>query len=401
MTLRRTPLDFQVDERLDSAWLDAMASEWSEGFEHGVYRLTKTSLATPEALALVCAAARVPTAAGSYAGLKDKHAVTSQHVTVRAPEEKGWRGLPPDMEGHGWRAHRVGWTSQPIAAAAIRANEFTLVVRDLDAAAVDAMRRSWERLLQPPGELLLANYYGDQRFGSARHGEGFAAEAMVAGDYGRALRLLVGTPSRKDRGRAREFTRLCAAHWGDWPLLATTLPRCPERTPFERLARGATEAEAFVAAPRFLQLMAIEAFQGLLWNDMLRRMVRSLGEPAVVARDDFGEMVFAAPASVPADWVGRLAPLPAPGAALDGPWAPHLQAALAARGVSLDGLVAPGLTRPYFGQAERALFVAATDASLAEPVADELSAGGALRVTVRFSLPRGAYATVAMRALGQ
>jgi len=86
---------------------------------------------------------------------------------------------------------------------------------------------------------------------------------------------------------------------------------------------------------------------------------------------------------------------------LDGPWAPHLQAALAARALSLDALVAPGLTRPYFGQAERALFVSASEASLGEPVADELSAGGAMRVAVRFSLPRGAYATVAMRALGQ
>jgi tRNA pseudouridine13 synthase len=263
------------------------------------------------------------------------------------------------------------------------------------------MEEAAAALAPGPGRLLLANYFGDQRFGSARHGRGFAAEALVAGDFDGALRLLLGTPARKDAGRQRAFTRLCAAHWGAWDVLARDLPRCPERAPFEALARGATYAEAFQAVPRFLQGMCIEALQSLLWNDTLRRMVESIGPPARAAPDAFGALLFPAPGRVPEAWHGLAIPLLSPATVLDGAWAPHARAALEARGLALERLRVPGLARPFFGAAERAALIEARDVELGPAMQDELGGRGALRRMVRFSLPRGGYATVALRALGQ
>lgn len=396
MTIRRLPQDFQVDERLAPEWLAALEAARSERTPVAVYRLTKEGLTTPDAVAHLCRSLRVSPGAASYAGLKDRHALTAQHVSIRAAS-----ALPGTCDGRGWRARLVGWCAVDLTAGAIAGNDFAIVVRGLNARAVAEMERAAAALAIGPDRLRLANYFGDQRFGSARHGRGFAAEALIAGDFDGALRLLVGTPARKDSGRQRTFTRLCAAHWGDWQTLARVLPRCQDRAPFERLAAGAPASDAFQALPRFQQGMCIEAFQSLLWNDTLRRMVETLGVPAHAASDDFGTLLFPQPAHIPSEWEALDIPLLTPDTALEGVWAPHARAALEARGLALERLRVPGMSRPFFGAAGRPALVEAREFALAPPHADDLGGRGAFQRMVRFSLPRGAYATVVLRALGQ
>lgn len=402
MTLRRLPSDFQVDERLAPEWLDALAQRWAVATPFAVYRLSKTGLNTPDAVAHFCRALRMGPGAASYAGLKDKHAVTAQHVTVHAADLVAAKAMPDEQQGTGWRARRMGWSADALSASAIASNDFCLVVRSLRPASMIAMDRAIAALQDSQGDrLLIANYFGDQRFGSARHGQGFAAQALVAGEFVEAIRLLVGTPARKDQGRSRDFTRLCAAHWGDWSRLARDLPACPERAPIERLAAGAAPAQAFAALPKFLQGMCIEAFQSLLWNETIRGLIQANQGDVLQVDDAFGPLVFPVAAGVRDAWRALRVPMLAPGVQLEGEWAPHARTALEQRGLTLESLRAPGLERPFFGHASRPMLVHASEFSVGDAQPDEVSDNGASRRTVRFSLPRGAYATVVMRALGQ
>jgi tRNA pseudouridine13 synthase len=422
MALRRLVDDFHVDERLTPEWVDSLATAWSDEHPYAIYRLTKTGLSTPDAVGLLCRALRVSAHTSSYAGLKDRHAVTSQHVSVRVADANTARGMQRVQDAPEWRARHVGWAAEELKASAIATNDFSLVVRGLNAEAVAEMDRRADLLADTePADgrtLLLANYFGDQRFGSARHGQGFAAEPLVKGDFTEAIRLLVGTPARKDTGTTRMFTRLCAQHWEDWPFLAAGLPRCPERAPFERLAAGHTPAEAFAALPRFLKLMCLEAFQSYLWNDTVRRMVQgTAGQRALVAPDEFGELVFPLPQDVPASWRALEVPVLTPDLEMSGEWGPHAAAALSARGIDdvwKTGPLASGApesgTRvrgpsverlPYFGHASRAILAHAADFTMSASLPDDLHGGDLFRRSVRFSLPRGSYATVLMRALGQ
>ena len=62
----------------------------------------------------------------------------------------------------------------------------------------------------------------------------------------------------------------------------------------------------------------------------------------------------------------------------------------------------PGLRRPFFGEAPRSLFVRVEGFAQEKPVPDSFDrTGKRFARTLRFSLPRGAYATVVLRALGQ
>ena len=75
--------------------------------------------------------------------------------------------------------------------------------------------------------------------------------------------------------------------------------------------------------------------------------------------------------------------------------------ALAEDGIRQEELRIPGLRRPFFGDADRALFIEAERFEMTAPEKDEFSGGKRLKRTVRFDLGRGAYATVVLRALGQ
>lgn len=447
MTIRRVPEDFMVEERLSASFRSALRASTTgvaaitsgpplsrlpsastpPGGEAGgrrergsfaVYALTKTSMTTPETIQWFARAlGRNPGVIG-YGGLKDKHARTTQHITV--PVHSTQRGssaaesiaMPPEVSGKGWSARLIGYSQAEIAAEAIECNRFTIVVRDLARETCREMDRratlletgDHERGHGPKPGLLVVNYFGDQRFGSARHGAGFVARRLIEGDFEGALRLAIGTPARKDSGKTRQFTRMAASHWGDWSRLAAELPRIPERRAIEVLASGGSAREAFAALPYFLQSMYVEAYQSHLWNAAARTLTEALGATRGVLRSDdtFGEMVFPIAEGVGAREREIEMPLPARGTRLQEPWGEAMARALRDEGVEVSQLRVPGLRRPFFGEAMRRLFVRAAEFEMSDPEADELSAGSRrLRRTIAFELPRGAYATVVLRALGQ
>ncbi|HEX2838955.1 MAG TPA: tRNA pseudouridine(13) synthase TruD [Phycisphaerales bacterium] len=382
MTIRRVPGDFRVREVL---------RPHAGGAAHAVYELTKESLTTPEAVGKLARALSVRPGDCAYAGLKDKHAITVQSVSVRM----GPKPMPDRVGEERWSAVRTGTRSEPLAARDIDRNAFEIVVRDLTTDGCAQMQSSAEALRSPKG-LKTVNYFGEQRFGSARHGEGFATAHLVRGEFERALRLLIGTPHRKDSGVQRAFTRGLATAWGDWRRLAAELPRCPQRRSVELLAERAARGagglmapedfrDAFAVLPYMLQEMCVDAWQSWLWNCIVEVGLSADGSASLVQR----------------------VALPSPGAKYHGAWQAAADRVMADAGVSLIDLRIPGLRRPAFAEAERAVWVEAIDFDMSVPEPDDLApprgtkAPPRFKRTVKFSLPSGSYATVVLRAIGQ
>ncbi|MCC6950053.1 MAG: tRNA pseudouridine(13) synthase TruD [Phycisphaerales bacterium] len=394
MTIRRLPGDFWVRERLREGVARAMSPEPGPGREVGVWVLMKESLSTPEATAKLARALGLAPAAVTHAGLKDKHALTEQHVCARAT-------AADRAEGPGWSARRLGFSSQVLTAADIECNKFEIIVRDLGRATCNEMLTRARGLGAESGDAWFVNYFGDQRFGSARHGEGFAAAHLVKGEFVEAVRLLIATPARKDTGTRRVFTRTAAARWGEWEALAKELPRCPERAAVEVLAAGGSGTEAFAALPHFLQEMCVDAWQSHLWNEAARRLVAGAGTAEGAESGDRKETHLLAAARA-AELADVTMPLPGPEMVMREPWGGAMDAVLRGAGVIAGELRTPGLRRPRFGSPERTVLARASGFSLDGPREDtEVSGRGRLRMRVRFQLPSGSYATEVLRALGQ
>lgn len=450
MTLRRQPSDFLVEERLSAEVAEQMRATSTGRF--AIYALRKTSLTTPDAVNRLARELGVRPDTVGYAGLKDKHAETVQFVSVPVnakrptPEQVTPTARSEAAPDTRWSATLAGTLDHELSSKHIDGNRFVIVVRDLARETCDEMIRR-ARLLgveSPDGTkaLRIVNYFGAQRFGSARHGEGWIAKALIAGDFELALKLAIGTPARKDSGQLRTLTRLCAQHWGKWERIAKDAPRIPEAKPLAVLARGGDNPsfkQAFAALPAFLQALYLEAYQSHLWNRIAHEMVqsysasprdgkeadnlspspdasaagtkpnsrdkaakpvRSAQNSVLKSDDEFGEMLFPEAASVPQWWLDLDVPLLAKKSVPVPPWCDAAERVLQREGVTLADLRVPGLDRPFFGEAPRRFAVDATNASISPRESDDLTPKR-FKCEVRFELPRGSYATVVLRALGQ
>lgn len=386
MVIRRQPADFVVEEILSGA--GAVSELPGPKRTFAAFRLTKQSLSTTEAARKLAKALGVKLGDVSYAGLKDKHALTTQTVTVgslrdpmRAARQAG------NLEKEGFAASLIGWASQPASAAWIEANRFIIVIRGLSASDTDVFARTLEGFRHPDqhDHLLLLNEFGEQRFGSARHGQGFAGPSLIAGDFEAALRLLIGTPARKDAGVRRSLTRVLAAKWGSWNEVLLDAPKCPERRAIEVLASGGDFRAAFQTLPELTKTMAVESYQSWVWNRIAQRLLADTPPERWV---DFQDLSL---------------PTLGPGVVPVEPWAAAASQVLADERLDPQSMRIPGLRRPSFGVVQRPLFMRVSDVVLSAPFPDELApprSAKPLAVRLSFTLPRGSYATVLLRALG-
>lgn len=162
---RITPEDFRVDE------IDAFAAS-GEG-EHLLLTIEKRGLTTAEAVRRIAAWAGVPESAIGHAGLKDRHAVTRQRLSVWLP---GRENPDPSMlDSEALRVIEAHRHSRKLPRGALAGNRFSLVLREVVGA-----RTAVEERLGAIAAQGVPNYFGEQRFG--RFGDNVAqALAMFAG----------------------------------------------------------------------------------------------------------------------------------------------------------------------------------------------------------------------------
>jgi tRNA pseudouridine13 synthase len=388
-----------------SGFSASLCSERIPSHPFAAYTLEKTSLATPDAVGMIARELRVPRTAVSAAGLKDRHAQTRQTITV---DTAAIRGMPPlRVEGLNWTISGLGFVPRAADSTIIEANRFTLVVRSLDKRAHDEMLRRAAVLDSGAGELLVVNYFGDQRFGSNRHGQGWAGRALIDGDFETALRLAIGTPARKDSGPTRALSRALAQHWGDWNTALAAFGRMPERAAIERLARGGSFKDAFTALPKFTQEICVESYQSYLWNAIVRELSDALAEAtaqrAFEADDAFGPLIFPRASALTPAFRELGIPMPSPRAIMPECLSVIVDGILADEGITLGQLHIPGLQSPWFGGGERPFVSRVRNWSISAPMDDEFAGNSPANLACRvgFELRRGAYATVVLRALGQ
>ena len=164
-SIRTTPEDFLVEE--------LPGFEPSGSGEHLLLTIEKRGMNTVFAAKRLALWARVPEMAVSYAGLKDRHAVTRQRFSVHLPKK-----IAPDiaaLESSDFRVLEHTWHSRKLPRGALAGNRFVLLLRG-----VHADREAIERRLQAIALRGVPNYFGEQRFG--RKGDNVEqALAMFAG----------------------------------------------------------------------------------------------------------------------------------------------------------------------------------------------------------------------------
>ncbi len=383
MKLKQQPDDFRVEELTDAVAGDAG--------EFALYRLDKTGWTTPDALSAVRRRWQIDARRLSYGGLKDRHAITAQHLTV-------FRGPKRNLSHERVTVTYLGQRAEPFTAADIKANRFTITLRAMSDSAVSQA----EVALREVGETGVPNYFDDQRFGSVGGGEEFVAKEMVFGRFERALWLALAAPYEFDRADAKREKATLVELWGKWPECQAKLPKGHARSLVSYLAAHPTDFKGAIARLRpELQGLYLSAYQSYLWNKMLATWLTNTLGPANLTTVDLKLGKVPAPVRIPEEhrgaWESLTLPLlsarvkPEPSA----PWLPFAEEALKAEGLTLAELKVKGMQKPFFSKGDRPACVNAENLSHAAD-ADELNKGRR-KLALRFDLPRGSYATMLVK----
>ena len=123
MKLKRLPEDFQVEE--------LKTVKETGGGRYTLYRLSKRGLGTLEAIEAICRRWNLSGRQVGYGGLKDRHAVTVQYLTILDGPRRSIREASFDLEP-------VGRLTRPYGPQDFDGNRFLIVIRDLGAESASA-----------------------------------------------------------------------------------------------------------------------------------------------------------------------------------------------------------------------------------------------------------------------
>lgn len=255
--IKERPEDFLVEE--------IPAYQPSGEGEHIYLLLEKRGLSTSQLVHLVARHFGVPIGAVGFAGMKDKHAVTRQVLSVHTPG-KTFRDYP-DLRNERVGILNVSMHGNKLRLGHLAGNSFAIKIRGVDLSrAVQA--RNILKALERSG---VPNFAGEQRFGSHQNNH-ILGRHMLLKQHGPLLDELLGPdpffPELNAAARAHyaksEFTRALDA----FP------PGCRyERAALAVLERGGSARKACEAVDALQQRFWFSAFQSALFNRVLARRI--------------------------------------------------------------------------------------------------------------------------------
>ena len=230
---------------------------------HLICRLTKKDWELQRAVREIARQLSISHRRIGWTGTKDKHAVTTQLISIYGIQEEDLArvrlkdiGIVP-----------VGRSPFPLALGSHQSNRFTIVIRDTrspdpgaEAAAVSGVCAGG-----------LPNYFGIQRFGVIRPITHLVGEQILKGDLKGAVDCYIGAACPDEPGDVRE-ARIAYAEGGDAlsALRALPVPLTYERAMLHHLVSSPGDYRgALLSLPPRLLSMFVSAFQSFLFNTAL------------------------------------------------------------------------------------------------------------------------------------
>ena len=170
---QREPIHFKFEQNKEDFIVDEVGLEWKGNGNFLILHIKKVELTTWDMIAIFAKFLDINAEKIGYAGLKDKHATTTQYISIEAKYEKALKKFKhPQI-----KILHITRHTHSIRMGDLQANRFTINLFEVDQ--IQAGRI--EKLARRSEKFGLPNYFGYQRFG--RDGDSIEqAKAMIAGD---------------------------------------------------------------------------------------------------------------------------------------------------------------------------------------------------------------------------
>uniref|UniRef100_W5UI22 Pseudouridylate synthase PUS7L n=1 Tax=Ictalurus punctatus TaxID=7998 RepID=W5UI22_ICTPU len=294
-TRGRTAITVRLRERGRQARKRTAAERADEQDLYTGFTLRKENLETLEAISYMAAMLGVLPSDFSYAGIKDKRAVTYQSMVVKKVSPERLLEKTCVFERKGLQLSKIHPVSEPLRLGRLAGNHFDLVIRDVKPHKCSSI--DLESLVEEAVENVktwgFVNYYGPQRFGSSQKVQADQVGLeLLKDDMNTALRLFLSPEEGDDlenkakqhfhqTGNAKESLALMPPHKARERLMLRALHR------YGSGPDGCTHA--WLSLPHSMRVFYLHAYCSRLWNEAACFRLRTLGPRPVQ-----GDLVLAA-----------------------------------------------------------------------------------------------------------
>jgi len=227
------------------------------------FTVQKMGISTMDLSTILASSLKLPRNLVTYAGLKDKRAITVQQMSV--PSHAVTNLLKLELSRINLRD--FSYTRHPIQIGDLWGNKFTILLRDLEVDS-DTALKSAETVRETP----LLNYFGVQRFGFNRPNTHLAGKFLIKREFENAIRVMLCTESAFESEELREVRLKLTEDLSPTEKIIETFPKdlSYERKILHELIKYPNEFERALQriSPRVLTLM-VHAYQSFLFNRLL------------------------------------------------------------------------------------------------------------------------------------
>ena len=233
------------------------------------FTVQKMGLSTMDVSTIIASSLKLPRNLVSYAGLKDKRAVTVQRMSapIRAASDLG------SLELSNIEIRDITKSKRLVQIGELWGNRFTILLRDIVIPANEAAEIAKELQSIP-----LINYFGIQRFGIARPNTHIAGKFLIRRDFEGMVRSILCTPGDYEDSELVNARAELAETMTPTEKIIETFPKDLnfERIVMRELMKHPGEFKRAVTRipPRILTLM-VHAYQSFLFNHILSKRVRN------------------------------------------------------------------------------------------------------------------------------
>lgn len=277
--IKKFPEDFIVKELLIDEFkknfitinkIDKLSSK----YKRILCILKKKDLDTLTAIKNLAKELKIKTKEVSFAGIKDKKAITFQFITV--PKEKLKELFKIKIKN--LKIHPVAFVKKPISSKMLYGNLFDIKIRDLTISDSSKIKNSINAILK---EIELKggfpNFYGYQRFGTIRPITHLIGKSILKQDFKEAIMTFLTYSSPFESPISREMRE----ELKETLDFKKALKKCPswlfyEKLILKKLVRNQRNyVSALKALPIQLRKLFIQSYQSYLFNRFLSERIKN------------------------------------------------------------------------------------------------------------------------------
>ncbi|XP_032741320.1 pseudouridylate synthase 7 homolog-like protein [Rattus rattus] len=254
------------------------------------FTLQKENLEMFEAIGFLAIKLGVIPSDFSYAGLKDKKAITYQSMVVRKVTPERLKTIEEEIKKKRMNVFNVRSVDDSLRLGQLKGNHFEIIIRNLRNQPNDSANLR-ERILEAIENVKnkgFVNYYGPQRFGKGKKIQtDRIGLALLKNEMVKAIKLFL-TPEDADDpvNKAKKYFLQTEDAKGTLSLMPEF--RVRERALLESLHRfGVTEegcVQAWFSFPHSMRIFYIHAYSSRVWNEAASYRLAAYG-PKVVKGD--------------------------------------------------------------------------------------------------------------------